>query len=91
MKTPFVILALIIVAPTLLFGCVKKTVPPPAETKGTLVTLAQVMRRDVPVVLDSVGRGESRATPEVSSSPSFTMPVTRCRQAPHSPIWRPHN
>ena len=67
MKTPFVILALIIVAPTLLFGCVKKTVPPPAETKGTLVTLAQVMRRDVPVVLDSVGRVESRATPEVSA------------------------
>jgi len=54
-------------ASVLFGGCGKKEAPPPAQEQGTLVTLAQVVRRDVPVVLDSSGRIEARTAPEVSA------------------------
>lgn len=54
-------------APVLLGGCGKKESPSPPPEQGTLVTLAQVARRDVPVVLDSVGRIDARSAPEISA------------------------
>jgi RND family efflux transporter MFP subunit len=52
----------------LLGGCDKQEAPPPAQQEqGTLVTLIQVARRDVPVMLDSSGRIEARTAPEVAA------------------------
>lgn len=66
MKTAWFAFSLLL-APALLGGCGKKEAPPPVQEQGTLVTLAQVARRDVPVVLDSVGRIEARTAPEISA------------------------
>lgn len=51
----------------LLGGCGKKEAPLPAKESGTLVTLAPVMRRDLPIVLDSVGRIVAHTAPEISA------------------------
>lgn len=51
----------------LLNSCSKKEAPLPVKESGTLVTLAQVMHRDIPIVLDSVGRVVARTAPEVSA------------------------
>ena len=67
MKVPCVVFGLVVFASALNVGCSKKSVPPPAQEPGTIITLAEIARSDIPVLLDSVGRVESRAAPDVSA------------------------
>lgn len=67
MKIAWIPLVVAVLASTLNAGCSKQSAPPPAQDAGTFVTLTKVARSDMPVLLDAVGRVESRAAPDVSA------------------------
>lgn len=63
--SPLAICPLLLLA--LLGGCGKKEASLPQTDPGTLITLSKVTQRDIPILLDSVGRITANTAPEISA------------------------